>query len=209
MSLHTTKSISRKNLQKNTIGTLLAEIKDNNDAVFVAETKHIYHLVDAILKKSLQSYKTGNKKPYHLIQKKNKLIVQYPEVYQDCLDLDEWYQVIQNGINKYFYRKESNNSDIPEYYQQKRLFLKIDDKELEINGNIIFQGIPIHQYPRRTRQKKETKISPENQQKLEALKNMIHQDLPIKTELENKPKPKPKMKLKIKRINVYQSDDEG
>lgn len=141
------------------------EFQKKYNKLDINKSEYLYKFVDIILKKSLSAFKKNNKKPFTLSHNRNTIIIQYPNSY-DISDYDNWYQLVQNTVNKYFYKKESENDDIPDLYQRKRLFTTINSKEYELDGNIVVKSIPVYR-PKRTQKK--TNVSKENKDMIKNL----------------------------------------
>jgi hypothetical protein len=128
---------------------------------------YLYKFIDMLLKTELTNFKKNNKKPFTLSRNRHTIVIQYPSTY-DVNDYDVWYNTIEQKINKCFYRKESDNSDIPDAYQRNRLFTTFDSKEYEINGNVVIKSVPIF---KPIKKKKTTTVSNENKEAINAINN--------------------------------------
>jgi hypothetical protein len=132
--------------------------------------EYLYKFIDTILKNGLKSFKKNNKKPFKLLKTRNLLIIQYPATY-DIKYYNKWYNIVEKIVNQIFYKKESDNNEIPDLYQRNRLFTTINSKEYEINGNIVIKSIPIYQPKKNTKSK--LKISTENKKAIQNKSNEI------------------------------------
>lgn len=119
--------------------------KKNTSQIDINTPAYLYKFIDEILKKELNELKQGKFKPFKLSLNRNLVIIQFPNQNYDSTLYDKWYNKIEQTLNKIFYRKESENDVIPDTFQRSRLFTNINDKEYEINGNIVIKSMPIYQ----------------------------------------------------------------
>lgn len=147
-------------LQHNNILYNDVKLKQKYNHLDIIDSEYLYKFVDTLLKKSLSHLKYDNKKPFKITRERGTVIVQYPSCY-NLKYYNKWYKNIEKIINTTFYRKESENDDIPDLYQRKRLFTIVDSKEIEIDGNIVIKSIPVYR-PKRTAKK--TNVSKENKE---------------------------------------------
>jgi hypothetical protein len=136
-----------------------------NKEIDINSPEYLYKFIDMTLKDGLKKIKKNNKKPFKLSRNRNLVIIQYPVTY-DIKDYNKWYTLVETIINQIFYRKESDNDEIPDLYQRKRLFTTINSKDYEINGNVVIKSIPIYKPKKNTKTK--LKVSKENK---DAIKN--------------------------------------
>lgn len=141
-------------LSLNSLSYEALELNKNNkknQEIDINSPDYLHKFIDVVLKVGLKNFKKNNKKPFKLSKTRNLTIIQYPPTYDISL-YDEWYKQVETVINKVFYRKESDNDEIPDAYQRSRLYTTINSKEYEINGNIVIKSIPIF-VPTRTKAK--------------------------------------------------------
>lgn len=114
----------------------------------------VYKIVDQLLKVELAPYKKNNKKPFSLSQNRHTITIQFPILnYPESFYL-EWYQIVSKAVNSTFYKKESDYDILPDYYQQRRLFMIYNGQEIELNTNIVVREPLIYVTPPAKKTKK-------------------------------------------------------
>lgn len=163
----------------------LINIKNNvNNQIIEITSKKLNQFVNNILKRELIYFSqyTDGKKPFSISQTNSNLIViKYPtNLGIDKYDM--WYESVEKCINHYFYKKETSD-EIPQYDDLNNYYVKINNQEYKIKGNIVIKSIPIH-IPKR--EKKNKKVSETNKKKIKEIKKEINKNIFKKQKNDNK-----------------------